>query len=190
MQARCIRQEPCPPGSSELQVSRPPNTTVRDQLSDAADCSSCDHSQDYAASAAFGTAVARGHSVVTSSERESEPLLAENEDRFCMYPIRFAHPAHRFPAKLQAQCIAMLFEVSMGLFCMLFDRPCTAQLLRGGGDCMLGLAMPSGAIGLQVPLLWQVSWPMGDVQEGSRQLLDGGGSRPVTGYAGLGQAHR
>ncbi len=108
MQGRCIRQEPCPPSSSELRVSRPPNTTVRDRLSDAADCSSCDHSQDYAASAAFGTAVARGHSGVTSSEREVEPLLADNEDRFCMYPIRFAHPEHLFPAKPRAQCMQCL----------------------------------------------------------------------------------
>ena len=99
VQSTCILQEPSPPSTPELHVSRPPDTTVRDRLSDAADCSSCDHSQDYAANSASGAAVARGRSGVTTIERESEPLLAENEDRFCMYPIRFAHPAHRFPAK-------------------------------------------------------------------------------------------
>ena len=38
-----------------------------------------------------GTALVAGG--VSSREREEEPLLQDNEDRFCMYPIRYCHCA-------------------------------------------------------------------------------------------------
>ena len=106
--------------SLELEPEQPPETGFRERSSEAGVPGCSGRCTNHAA---IHAGVARGHSGIGSRERESEPLLAENEDRFCMYPIRCGRVPH-------AGCSR--------------QQPCTQQLVHAGdllGIGLFGLAL-------------------------------------------------